>query len=98
MNGQIFLDDIQGCLQGKWDGELYCLLVLRCDFYGTYGFPLSELLLQRAGWLGDFVCFGYFSVSDDVDSLELAYNYFHEPSGLRLIGSLQRDDYVIASI
>ena len=83
-------------------GELYCLPVLHCDFYGTCGFPLSELLLRHAGRLGDFVRFGYFSVSDDVDSLELAYNYFHESSGsqdLRLIGSLQRNgDYVITLI
>ena len=102
MDGQIFPDDIQGYLQEKWVGELYCLPVLHWDYCGTNDFPLSGLLLRGAGRLGDFVRFGYFSVSDDVDSLKLAYDYFHESSesqDLRLIGSLQRDgDYVITLI
>ncbi len=101
MNGQIFPDDIQGYLQDKWVGDLYCLPVL-WDNHVTYDFPLSGLLLRRGGRLGDFVRFGYFSVSDDVDSLKLAYDCFHESSesqDLRLIGSLQRDgDYVITLI
>lgn len=102
MDGQIFPDDIQGYIQDEWVGELYCLPVLHWDCYGTHDFPLSGLLLRRAGRLGDFVRFGYFSVSNDVDSLEPAYEYFHESSesqDLRLIGSLQQDgDYVITLI
>jgi len=75
----------------------YCTVI----FMALVAFPYLSCCSGAQG-LGDFVHFGYFSVSNDVDSLELAYNYFHESSGsqdLRLIGSLQRDgDYVITLI